>query len=260
MIEARCFMQLIHPGGEHQPEDGAAKEWNRGDHARKFLKSPGRFRGSPGSPERHGEIVFWGELEPESRVVARYSAGDQDSPRFLYEPFYLRHDPRSIRQNTDPFVFGDQFHYTGCLQHTQQRPHPAPVPAARIGDPVRLMPGQIPLRHRHRLRGRQPHRPLRDRLPAGRERPGIRCLPRCDAHAVVRRLTATVAKPPALLRRHAREPGRRHVQLLPVPADRCCRFRLRPPDITIPGRITPTLLQGKKITRSLSIDEVRKLW
>jgi hypothetical protein len=23
-------------------------------------------------------------------------------------------------QNTDPFVFGDQFHYTGCLQHTKR--------------------------------------------------------------------------------------------------------------------------------------------
>jgi hypothetical protein len=29
---------------------------------------------------------------------------------------------RAWRQNTDPFVFGAQFHYTGCMQHTRRGP------------------------------------------------------------------------------------------------------------------------------------------
>lgn len=30
--------------------------------------------------------------------------------------------PKDWKQNTDPFVFGDHFHYTGCLQHTRFGP------------------------------------------------------------------------------------------------------------------------------------------
>jgi len=43
-------------------------------------------------------------------------------PRFLFEPYYALRTtwPSRGRQNTDPFVFGDQFHYTGCLQHTKR--------------------------------------------------------------------------------------------------------------------------------------------
>jgi len=74
MIERRCFVQLIHPGGEHEPDHGMMKQWNRGDHSRKFLKAPGRYRPFLDTADQEDEIVFWGEWEPESRVVARYAS------------------------------------------------------------------------------------------------------------------------------------------------------------------------------------------
>lgn len=120
MRERRCFVQFIHPGGEHRPDDGDFKFWNRNAHRRKFLKSGGRYldRGQP----KEGEVVFWGEWEPESRVIDSYVNRVPDGPHFLYEPFFVERGDGAWRQNTDPFVFGEQFHYTGCLQHTRRGP------------------------------------------------------------------------------------------------------------------------------------------
>lgn len=39
---ALCFVQFIHPGGEHRPDNARLINWNRGDHKRKFLLSRGR--------------------------------------------------------------------------------------------------------------------------------------------------------------------------------------------------------------------------
>jgi hypothetical protein len=115
-----CFIQFLHPGGEHDPEVGRMKAWNAGNHRRKFLKIPGRYL-SEKTPQ-DGEIVFWGEWEPESLVVAEMEDPLPDGPRWIHDPYYVT--PASYRrlQNTDPFVFGEQFHYTGCLQHTKKGP------------------------------------------------------------------------------------------------------------------------------------------
>src|SRR5260221_14427577 len=98
MIERRCFVQLIHPGAEHEPDHGTMKQWNRDHHARKFLRAPGRYRTTPDAADQDGEIVFWGEWEPESRVAGRYASSVPGGPRYLYEPFYQRHDSKSCRQ------------------------------------------------------------------------------------------------------------------------------------------------------------------
>ena len=52
----------------------------------------------------------------------RPSRPSPDHPQFLHRPHY--EIPRSYGglQNTDPFVFGAQFHYTGCLQNTRKGP------------------------------------------------------------------------------------------------------------------------------------------
>jgi hypothetical protein len=54
--------------------------------------------------------------------VTRVAAPIVEGPRFVHEPFLPRVGPSGWRQNTDPFVFGDEFHYTGCLQHTKLGP------------------------------------------------------------------------------------------------------------------------------------------
>lgn len=118
MNDRRCFIQFIHPGGEHRPDSDGVKYWNTGAHRRKFLKCRGRYL--RGNSLHEGELVFWGEWEPESRVFARFDEPGPGAPRYIFEPYYARPDSEAWRQNTDPFVFGDAFHYTGCLQHTKK--------------------------------------------------------------------------------------------------------------------------------------------
>ena len=118
--ERLCFVQFIHPGGEHGPDSGDRKSWNHEAHRRKFLRQRGRYVGDEGKVHED-ELLFWGEWEPNSRVRP-VEDRVQHGPRFVHEPFLPRQSPDGWRQNTDPFVFGDQFHYTGCLQHTRRGP------------------------------------------------------------------------------------------------------------------------------------------
>jgi hypothetical protein len=118
MRDRRLFVQFLHPGGEHRPDRDGLKGWNTGPHRRKFLTAPGSYL--EGGAIRSDELVFWGEWEPQSRVIHTYPDPMPGGPQFLFEPYYT--PPASGLsgwQNTDPFVFGDQFHYTGCLQHTK---------------------------------------------------------------------------------------------------------------------------------------------
>jgi hypothetical protein len=118
--ERLCFVQFIHPGGEHRPDSDGSKAWNLGAHKRKFLRQRGRYV-DEACNSHDDELIFWGEWEPPSQVaeVAQRVPG---GPRFIHEPTLPASAPEGWRQNTDPFVFGDQFHYTGCLQHTRRGP------------------------------------------------------------------------------------------------------------------------------------------
>lgn len=120
MEDRLCFVQFLHPGGEHEPDAGRMKAWNTGNHRRKFLKSRGRYLA--GDALQDGEIVFWGEWEPESLAIAEITEPLPDGPRWIYEPYYVLPALYRGLQNTDPFVFGERFHYTGCRQHTKKGP------------------------------------------------------------------------------------------------------------------------------------------
>ncbi|MGO9166978.1 MAG: hypothetical protein ACLP56_08895, partial [Candidatus Sulfotelmatobacter sp.] len=67
MDDKLLFVQFPHPGGEHRPDGGSIKKWNRKphQHQRKFLKRAGRYISNGQIVE--GEMLFWGEWEPESR-------------------------------------------------------------------------------------------------------------------------------------------------------------------------------------------------
>src|SRR5690349_15651078 len=101
MDDRLCFVQFLHPGGEHKPPADGAMPWNVGDHRRKFL----RARGS--ATDRHQavetELVLWGEWEPDSRVVETYAEPVYEGPRWLHDPAWRRLDPGRWAQNTDPF-------------------------------------------------------------------------------------------------------------------------------------------------------------
>src|SRR5208282_613473 len=117
MDDKLCFVQFIHPGGEHAPDGGSVKTWNRNDHKRKFLMQAGRYVADEKVAE--GELLFWGEWEPESEAQ-RIDNPIHHGPHYVHKPYYVV--PKSYHglQNTDPFVFGQQFHYTGCQQRTRK--------------------------------------------------------------------------------------------------------------------------------------------
>ena len=110
MLPVRRFVQFPHPGQEGGPERTA---WPRGDtpHVRKVMVCSGTYRTAFDSRELDGEIVFWGEWEAASRVDRE---GGLNAHRPLAPTPSQR--PRGVPQNTDPFVFGDQFLYTFCRQ------------------------------------------------------------------------------------------------------------------------------------------------
>lgn len=121
MADELRFVQFPHPGPEHQPNREGWKDWNIGDHARKFMRSPGRWRDSLDAPERQGPVVFWGEWEAPSRVLATYPGARRGWPRYLFEPVWHVSPRTGFIQNTDPYVFGEWFRYSNCRQNGRNR-------------------------------------------------------------------------------------------------------------------------------------------
>jgi len=108
-------IQFIHNGREPKPDSETGISWNRGDHRRKFLKCNGTYLGQ-NERKIQGPMVFWGEWEPESRVVRRIEKPIENGPHYVYEPYYVHPSSYKELQNTDPFVFGNPFRYSYCQQ------------------------------------------------------------------------------------------------------------------------------------------------
>ena len=94
---------------------------NTGGHQRKFLVSLGRFVDDLDDPRQSAQLVFWGEWEAQSRVVQRWPRRSE-LPTVLHEPYWTPLATEGMRQNTDPWVFGDSFLYSNCKQHTNNTP------------------------------------------------------------------------------------------------------------------------------------------
>jgi len=111
---ALCAVQFTHPGGEHHPDAPGIKRWNTGTHRRKFMRTAGISLDATGE-DHAGEVLLWGEWEPPS-TVEELEAPGPDYPRYLHHPFLEPRTEFAELRNTDPFVFGDEFLYTGCQQ------------------------------------------------------------------------------------------------------------------------------------------------
>ena len=134
MSDQTMFVQFPHPGREHRPA-GKEMPWNTGDHARKFLVSQADFV-DDGRVES-GSIGFWGEWEPQSRVVAEFRGRAPQAPRYVHEPYLQVPTDEGQRQNTDPLVFGDCFRYSNCRQPTNRKlRHLAPGSLVLFGSTV----------------------------------------------------------------------------------------------------------------------------
>ena len=127
-------VQFTHPGGEHRADSPGIKQWNAGTHQRKFMCTNGTSLDASGEVHE-GDVLLWGEWEPSS-IVEELQAPGPDDPRYLHRPFLEERTEFSGHQNTDPFVFGDQFLYTGC-QQWRGKPHGHPVQLRY------LLPGSI---------------------------------------------------------------------------------------------------------------------
>jgi len=130
--KAAFFVQFPHPGAEHRTALGEMP-WNVGRHRRKFLCSPGRYVDVDGQA-RAGNLVFWGEWEPPSRVERRWRPEGR-LPRALHAPFWRRSVGDGLRQNTDPWVWGERMLYSNCKQTVG--------PELRATSMQRLAPGSV---------------------------------------------------------------------------------------------------------------------
>ncbi len=109
------FVQFLHPGTEHTPnKNDNFISWNTKEHKRKFIKNPGQYLEN--NCPKNSDLVFWGEWEPQSEVLQRFNPRNSTYPKYLYQPYYSIPLNKKGLQNTDPFIFGDQFHYVCCQQ------------------------------------------------------------------------------------------------------------------------------------------------
>ncbi len=120
MHDQLVFVQFMHPGGEHKPDQGNLRTWNTGDHKRKFMVSEASYLEA--GTLRQGNVLFWGEWEAESEAVSRFAKPSGNLPEFVYRPFWRKPVSYNGIQNTDPFVFGHAISYSCCKQFTKVGP------------------------------------------------------------------------------------------------------------------------------------------
>ena len=114
------FVQFLHPGSEHTPDRNNQNyiSWNQNAHKRKFMKNPGIYLKD--NSKITSDLVFWGEWEPQSDVIQKLKAEKKGEPKYLYQPYFSVPQHNQFLQNTDPFVFGDNFYYVCCRQATKR--------------------------------------------------------------------------------------------------------------------------------------------
>jgi hypothetical protein len=117
-------VQLNHPGTELEfkrlnrdyfEENGKIiRAWNtRKTHFRKFICHKGEYINSIGEMPIKSDLLFWGEWEGYSEFVP----SETEVITGTHFPFY-----RSCKglegniQNTDPYIYGDEFKYATCKQ------------------------------------------------------------------------------------------------------------------------------------------------
>jgi hypothetical protein len=120
------IIQFFHPGGEHGHDKGnkSHKSWNEGKHKRKFMSATGDYLGKDNIFVSNQEMMFWGEWEPNSYVKEFIERDNDKFPKYVHFPYIPKKlpvpDPKACNQkhwqNTDPFVFGDNFKYAICRQ------------------------------------------------------------------------------------------------------------------------------------------------
>ena len=117
-------VQLNHPGKQKRfslkngysedIKDRIVRNWNDDKtHYRKFIENPGWYLSDFGKDKFSNSLLFWGEWEGPS-YYENFKNKSKLSPNGLHKPFYS--EENKGRQNTDPFVYGENFYYAVCKQ------------------------------------------------------------------------------------------------------------------------------------------------
>lgn len=133
MANTAYFVQFPHPGSEHNPTTDDMP-WNVGKPRRKFLITQGCYVDTADCIQA-GELVFWGEWEPPSRIEHRWPWNGR-LPRALHRPFWTRPAPPGSPHDTDPWVFGGRMLYSYGKQTTGK-------PVRRATSMQNLVPGSV---------------------------------------------------------------------------------------------------------------------
>lgn len=127
------IIQFLHSEKEHKPDRASNYthiDWNYGAHFRKFIQANGKYIKDYklNTEQITAKQMLWCEWEPQS-YAKKINKLSRDYPQYLYEPYFDLSAPLSKlirkrngdeyfvnRQNTDPFIFGDNFKYFVCRQ------------------------------------------------------------------------------------------------------------------------------------------------
>jgi len=118
-------IQLNHPGhqkpfkigkGYRQIANSIIREWNNDNvHYRKFIQNNGHYiDGLNDLNPKQAELYFWGEWEGNSFFNPFSRANNRILPNGLHKLFHST-VIKGI-QNTDPYIYGDNFKYCVCKQ------------------------------------------------------------------------------------------------------------------------------------------------
>lgn len=118
-------VQFNHPGAQksYRPNNGYTevdgkiiRDWNNEDsHYRKFLLNKGMYIDDIKDNKPKGsDLFFWGEWEGHSLFKPIQNADYRRMPNGVHQPFHSM--VRQEGQNTDPYVFGEDFKYGVCKQ------------------------------------------------------------------------------------------------------------------------------------------------
>lgn len=210
-------------------------------------------------------MVFWGEWEPESRVLRRYEPPCAGMPRFLYEPYFVRPMAPQRQQNTDPFVFGDRFRYTGCRQHKKLHGMPRPTQLRH------LLPGSVVLFGSCRDKSKF----VLDTVfvvaadHVDHKRADYESVLRgriSDAYGAVTIDPWYAANPPAIQSHRLYEGATQERQVGEMFSFFPCQpydgepTGFRRPEISLPERVNPRMAMGYKLARDLSMSDAKELW
>jgi hypothetical protein len=149
------LVQFLHPGGEHGRDRAFTsstgwKNWNCGEHKRKFLLTEGSWTRDPGQLPIKDRFTFWGQWEPQSEVRSLGESPRTHHPRWLHTPCLKLREIEGLAkrdcpapgcapdgpQATDPLVFGDRFRYVVCLQYHPSSGSPTELARLQQGDIV----------------------------------------------------------------------------------------------------------------------------